>query len=139
MKQITRVQELENLREEAIARIRAVLDLRGSDYQLCDPEESEDLLEMPYERLDPHHNAFYIYNIGIDRVEAGGDGGILFDADCIETGENEETIRIGHVKTENLLIIADRIDYLEETGIHTPDPVPTKIVRERDTFNPENL
>lgn len=148
MKQITRVQELENLRQEAMTRIANVLAFRGSDYELIpldwdEPtvEELEDIKSCPSFHLPMGTLAAnltrtrYVIALSVDRI---GKEDILIDT-CDILGNDEQTFRIGKADLPCILAIADRIDYLEETGIHTPDPEPTKIIRERDTFNPENL
>ena len=152
MKQTTRVQDLENLKQEAIARIKAVLDLHQhyTLYPLDDNyEHLEDIAKnapMYYERI--RRLSFCVYGlyknkdgiIALEMYSFNNQERNIVTTDYLEVGTDDRMI----------LAIADRIDELEQTGIHVPpvlqpDDYPkivastNKTVRERDTYNPEGI
>lgn len=158
MKQITRVQELEDLKQEAIARIRAVLDLRGSDYELIPQDWDDDLDEedivnirnspsfiLPIGSIAQGSPTKTRYVIGVAK-DPQWKSLILIDT-CDVIGYDDQTFRIDKADLPCILAIADRIDELEKTGIHLPQDGsvmnvmggPPRIIRERDTYNPTGI
>lgn len=158
MTQITRVQELENLKQEAIARIKAVLDLRGTDYELIQMDWDDDYLDdddianikscasfvLPPNSIARGSVAQDRYVIAL-HWDSNDQHPIMIDTVNIN-GDDDQTFRITKCDIPCLLAIADRIDELEKTGIHDPKSIRNipllkaedfpKIIQERDTYNP---
>ena len=150
MKQITRVQELENLKGEAIARIRAVLDLRSDGhyylYKLKDENLEEIAKNAPIYTDRIRRLVFAVYGLYM----TGQKDAIALEMYSFNNDERS-IVTLGnldpHYDALMILAIADRIDELERTGIHLPQNGsamnvmggPPRIIRERDTYNPDGL
>lgn len=111
------ITKLQEVRKEALAYIESVIAIRGTDYELCPPQEDEEeaweeIFEMPCHHHRDKHNLVTLYYIYA--ITQSSEGELLFNGyDPEASAESDMAFYAHELETATMCYMADLIYSLE--------------------------